>query len=137
VKRPSFPHRPAGFRSRRVLGLVLSGLVFSLAVATACSNQGEGERCESANGNEDCKTDEGLICFEAAKLQNSDSDRCCPVDRSKATAAVCKTQVNLLDAAGVGTVPDTGSTTTEPDSSSSTTDDGGNDGSSVTDAADQ
>jgi hypothetical protein len=44
-----------------------------------CSEQGEGERCDSAkNGNNDC--DSGLICVPAAELRVQTADRCCPAD---------------------------------------------------------
>jgi hypothetical protein len=60
-----------------------------VAIFAACSNQGEGERCEILNGNDDCK--DGLICTSENLLRNANSDRCCPSDRSKATHPICKT----------------------------------------------
>lgn len=64
---------------------------------SACSNQGEGERCEFLNGNDDCK--DGLICLPATPQPNAglgvvnppfnNSDRCCPLDRSQATHPAC------------------------------------------------
>lgn len=82
-------------------------LAGGLAAMAACSNQGEGERCESLNGDEDCKTDEGLVCYPAALLTNTTSDRCCPRDRSTATHPVCKTPVEVVGTDG-GAPPDTG-----------------------------
>ena len=96
MKRPSSssPRKRGGSIPHRRLGIALFALAGAfIAVASACSNQGEGEVCEFLNGNDDCKTDEGLICYPQAQLRNTNSDRCCPVDRSKATHPVCKTSV--------------------------------------------
>lgn len=79
-----------------------AALVF---VGTACSNNGEGERCESENGNDDCKTDEGLICYPKGQL-NTNADRCCPADRTKATHPICKAAVSI--ATDATTPADTG-----------------------------
>jgi hypothetical protein len=77
-----------------------------VAMVAACSNQGEGERCEVDNGDDDCRTGEGLSCYPEAQLKNAGSDRCCPRDRSKATHPVCKQSSNIdFDAAPP---PDTG-----------------------------
>lgn len=129
----------SGFRGRRFVGMVLASvLLTSIAVGTACSNQGEGERCESLNGNDDCAS--GLICWEAIKIFQT-VDRCCPSDLTKATAAECKAGgQNVLDA----DVPDVVTSQPEPDSSTATpdsssdadTDTDGSDG-SVSDASDQ
>lgn len=78
-----------------------------VTVASACSNQGEGERCESLNGNADCKTDEGLICYPQAQLRNTNSDRCCPADRSTAVHPVCKTSIDV-GGGDASPPPDTG-----------------------------
>ncbi len=75
-----------------VVGLVVAG---GIAVLAACSNQGEGERCNSLAGNEDCNTDDGLACYPAAQLKDTVSDRCCPLDRTQATHPVCLTQVGI------------------------------------------
>lgn len=83
-------------------------------IASACSNQGEGERCEILNGNDDCNTEEGLICFPMTQLRNTNSDRCCPADRSRATHPVCKTSA---DPGGGDSAPppDTGAPSPTPD----------------------
>jgi hypothetical protein len=78
-----------------------------IVALAACSNQGEGERCELLNGNDDCNGDEGLICYAANQLTNSTSDRCCPLDRARATAPVCLTPVDIVGGDG-GTPADTG-----------------------------
>lgn len=102
MKRPasfSGPARRAGSRRHRSAGIALFVVAsVCIAIAGACSNQGEGERCEIENGNEDCKTSEGLICYRAEQLTNTDSDRCCPPDRTKATHPICKETVDISGA---------------------------------------
>jgi hypothetical protein len=88
--------------------------LFAFAVLFACSNQGEGGRCDhqaSNGGNDDCQ--DGLICWQASSLGNGAGyDACCPVDRTTATTAVCSlNQATGIDASSV--IPDTGVT---PDS---------------------
>ena len=70
--------------------IVSALLVAGWTALSACSNQGEGERCELGNGDDECK--DGLICTAAVQLPlgfNS-SDRCCPVDRSQSTTEECR-----------------------------------------------
>jgi hypothetical protein len=44
-----------------------------------CSQQGEGERCDSAKtGNADCNS--GLTCVPKSELLEKTADRCCPAD---------------------------------------------------------
>lgn len=82
------------------------GVVGAFVALTACSNYGEGDRCEVGNGNDDCQ--DGLQCTPAARLAvTSSSDRCCPVDRSKATTRVCEVPTNPVGTDG-STLPDTG-----------------------------
>jgi hypothetical protein len=55
--------------------------VSAIAVLTVpgCSQQGEGERCDSAkNGDEDC--DSGLTCVRLNELLEHTADRCCPAE---------------------------------------------------------
>lgn len=75
------------FRALLVVVAVGSGI----GIVAACSNQGEGEVCNTLNGSDDCQTDQGLACFAANVLNNTDTDRCCPEDRSKATHPACTT----------------------------------------------
>ncbi|MBN9159353.1 MAG: hypothetical protein BGO98_46320 [Myxococcales bacterium 68-20] len=84
--------------ARRAAGVALLVAVSGfIALASACSNQGEGERCESANGNDDCKTDQGLICYPQGQLrQGAQSDHCCPADRSKAKHPICQTALDIV-----------------------------------------
>lgn len=57
---------------------VIGGLVAS----SACASQGEGERCDTNSGNDDCET--GLLCLTAsqlaigAKQNNANWGLCCP-----------------------------------------------------------
>jgi hypothetical protein len=112
-------------RERRRLAIALASVLGALvAITTACSNQGEGERCEFENNNADCKTDEGLVCYPAAQL-NASSDRCCPRDRSKATDPICKAAVS--GSADATPPPDTGPTT-PPDASGASDASDANDG---------
>lgn len=97
MKRPaSFSPRKLGAPSR-FAGGILCSLIAAFVAITACSNQGEGDRCETANGNADCDTSAGLICYPQAQLTNTSSDRCCPEDRSRATHPICKTSVGIAD----------------------------------------
>jgi hypothetical protein len=104
-----------------------------LVVASACSNQGEGERCDVLNGDDDCKTDDGLICYRAADLNNSNSDRCCPRDRARATNPVCKTPLSTVTNDAQAPT-DSGPTPVIPDSSTNDANDGAPQDSGITDA---
>lgn len=104
--------------------LAVSGLV---ALSVACSNQGEGERCEILNDNEDCSSADGLICTAASSLNNSISDRCCPADRLRATEAVCKAPINVSGdaSAPANTGPDAAATDAGNDAGTADAADGG------------
>lgn len=65
---------PSALRSFAVLAFV-SGV--AILLAPACSQQGEGERCDFAkNGDLDC--DSGFTCVKDAELAEDGADRCCP-----------------------------------------------------------
>jgi hypothetical protein len=86
-------------RSRyKLASIAVSVLVGGWIALSACSNQSEGERCDVANGDEDCKTDEGLVCFPKAQLSApfNNADRCCPRDRSTAKTDPCKFPTNPI-----------------------------------------
>lgn len=75
---------------RRAL-LAFAPLTLAFALFVACSNQGEGERCDTQgenNGNSECQS--GLRCTPAAELSGSQVDRCCPEVRESATVDICK-----------------------------------------------
>jgi hypothetical protein len=69
----------------------------ALVLTTSCSQQQEGERCDRNNGisggDSDCN--DGLECTAAKDLQ-TDTDRCCPHDRSQATVAPCIVSASSL-----------------------------------------
>ncbi len=66
---------PSALRSFAVLAFVSAIAILS---APACSEQGEGERCDFAkNGDLDC--DSAFTCVKKAELADTiTSDRCCP-----------------------------------------------------------
>lgn len=91
-------HQGAVKTGRRVRALGLAGFATAaiFAMLAACSNAGEGDRCEFDNGNDDCQN--GLVCVSHAARQGSNgvvnppynnSDRCCPLDRGTATHPAC------------------------------------------------
>jgi hypothetical protein len=121
-------------RPGRIVGGVLVAILGTLLAITACSNQGEGERCEELNNNDDCDTSAGLICYPAAQLGSGlNSARCCPADRSKATHPVCRGVITV--GGDATTTADTGPTPTNDASSTSDASDAA-DGSDSADAAD-
>jgi hypothetical protein len=93
------------YRAVGIVGIVVGAIFFAFG---GCSDQGEGERCQTLNGNDDCQN--GLVCVCATPLNcintsygfvnppYNTSDRCCPSERALATTPQC--------VAGVG--PSTG-----------------------------
>lgn len=83
-------------RRYRLVGIGMTLVVGSWLIVTACSNYGQGERCETGNNSEDCSQEEGLVCTRVEELApgfnnpQTQGDRCCPRDRNQATAAPCK-----------------------------------------------
>ncbi len=71
-------------------------LAAGFGLAIACSKYGEGDRCEVANGSDDCSDD--LVCTAAGSLPANyrQSDRCCPSDRTTATKAACQLTQNQV-----------------------------------------
>src|SRR5690606_12058792 len=47
-------------------------------LATACSKQGEGERCDLLLSGETGDCESGLVCTAANALSDNSTDRCCP-----------------------------------------------------------
>ena len=94
--------------------LVASFSVFYLA----CGKQGEGERCDVANGYDDCQ--DGLICLARGV--------CCPGPGVQATASDCLGTTTV--------VPDSGSDATDSGGGSDTGSDGGSDATDASDAPD-
>lgn len=110
---------------KRALGIVVVSVFGAIVYATACSNNGEGERCDFLNGNDDCIN--GLQCVKSDQLVNSSADRCCPVDRSTATSVACKPGTATVG----NTPPDAGEGGTD-----ATTTDAANDAADASDASD-
>jgi hypothetical protein len=76
-------------RRYRIVSIVAVAMVGGFVALAACSNYGEGQRCESLNGNDDCV--DGLQCTPKIQLAvpYNSSDRCCPVDRTQAKEPAC------------------------------------------------
>lgn len=91
--------------------LGVAALLAAIGIGTACSNQGEGEVCNIANGSDDCQTDQGLACYDHRVLTNVDSDRCCPSDRSKSTHPACVTPISISGAGDATAPAETGPST--------------------------
>jgi hypothetical protein len=106
-------------RRRLRATLIVTAIVAGIGIEAACSNQGEGEVCNSENGDEDCKTDEGLICWPKLQLNNTTSDRCCPSDRSTASHPACVNGSGIIGADAIAPA-DTGPSTITPDATVAT-----------------
>ena len=137
MKRPAsfIPRKRTVSRRHRSAGIALVIVGAFIAIVAACSNQGEGERCEVFNGNDDCKTGEDLVCTPFAQLRNTDSDRCCPVDRNKATHPICKAAQEEIDTDSA-TPPDTGPPPTPEASTPDAAPDASDDADAASDAGD-
>ena len=95
-------HRKGSF------GLLL--LAVAMAGAGACSNQGEGQRCDKNSGDSDCAT--GLVCTTIQSTTSGGSAGapqgqlpaavCCPPPGQSATTQACSAVTSIFDA---GTVP--------------------------------
>ncbi len=99
----------------------ITALVLSVLPA-ACSNQGEGDFCDTLNGNNDCQSD--LICVEQAPglvaMQGIATSRCCPADSTQATTAACMASVTGFDASnevGDASSSDAGAEASAPEAS--------------------
>ena len=112
----------------------------ALFLAVACTGQGEGQRCQLANGNDDCQ--DGLVCYAANLITlpgggNSNADICCLVDRTQSTEDICK-QATITPGSDSGIpdtgIPDTGTDSSSKDGAADGAADGSGDGAS-TDAA--
>lgn len=102
-------------KSRLAFGPV-AALGLALLLAAACTGQGEGQRCQLGNGNDDCQ--DGLICYAATDITlpgggSSNSDICCPVNRTAAVEEICK-QANVTPGSDAS-IPDTGTPDTGTD----------------------
>ena len=85
-------------------GLILLGLAVSWA--SACSNQGEGQRCDKNSGDSDCAS--GLVCTTIQSQVTTSTGGgptgslpeavCCPPQNQSATTAVCSSVSTPFDA---------------------------------------
>ena len=123
-------------RRLRIAPAAITGavLVAGWIILAACSNNGEGERCQIQNFSDDCQ--DGLVCLPKAQVASNEynnADRCCPPDRAQATHEACKER-----RAGVtgDATPPADSGPTDLDSGQETSTDGAPDGSDAGDAAD-
>jgi hypothetical protein len=90
----------------RLVSIIVAIAAAAFVWLVACSNYGEGERCEVLNGNDDCEN--GLQCLPANQVnQGFSGDRCCPPDRSTATHPACTIQQAPVGG-DAGPPPDTG-----------------------------
>lgn len=75
---------------RKTIAAFALALAFGVAIVLpACSNQAEGDRCDTRS-EDDCQ--DGLVCTAANLLNGAgNADRCCPplADRARATTSVC------------------------------------------------
>jgi hypothetical protein len=112
------------FRSPSLSALV-TAFVAACVLLVACSDQGEGERCDLANGNNDCQA--GLVCKPPTEVHvNGDYDVCCPLDPNKATpGSVCATGSSSL---GDSSAPEPDSGDESSDAGTDTTTEAGADG---------
>lgn len=121
-------------RRKRTAAIVTVALVSGWLALSACSNNGEGERCEIDNNNDDCEN--GLVCLAARELPQgfNGGDRCCPPDRTQATHAACRAPQASV---GGDSAPPADSGPVGTDSGNDTgTSDAGTDAADAADAAD-
>lgn len=73
------------------LGAAMAVLALGLVVLVgqaSCSNQSEGQRCNTLGdngGNDDCQ--DGLVCKPKAQLNGAQDDLCCPLTGTPTVAA--------------------------------------------------
>ena len=103
------------------------GVVVALAASLwgGCTTHGDGGRCDSKNGSADC--DNGLVCTRAQEILLpeggvSQSDICCPQDRSTAPPGdICAN--NPITPGSEAGIPEGGIDATSTDASSDATTD--------------
>lgn len=83
-----------------------------LALSLGCSNQNEGERCDTLSGDEDCAT--GLVCTELGETATDKPiARCCPPEGEKVSDNRCIQRPSPPVAPGSST--STGGSATDPE----------------------
>src|ERR1051325_1679730 len=83
----------------KLFGIAVLGALFA---GSACSSQGEGQRCDPSNGDDDCES--GLVCVEASKLIGGGPDTtwalCCPASETQQTVEACFRSSNTTGTGG-------------------------------------
>ncbi|MBN1611160.1 MAG: hypothetical protein JW940_31295 [Polyangiaceae bacterium] len=77
-----------------VVGTLALGLSFG------CADQGEGERCDTLSGNEDCAS--GLVCTDFTTRSGEPFGRCCPPEGEKISDDRCIQRPVTEETAGTG-----------------------------------
>jgi len=87
--------------SRALRSACLFVFVSAMAVLSmpGCSQQGQGERCDSINGDTDCN--DGLTCVLSSQLAVRGVDRCCPAPNTE-TDSRCQRLGGSGNVAGSG-----------------------------------
>jgi hypothetical protein len=82
-------------------------LALTALAMPGCSQQGEGERCVSAeNGDGDCNS--GLTCVASGKLLDKSTDRCCPAEGTQSDSRCTRDVPGADTNGGAGSEDDTG-----------------------------
>jgi hypothetical protein len=95
---------------RPLAAFTLASALVTALFMPACSQQGEGERCDSINGDTDC--DDGLKCVSRNDLADSGTDRCCDPDQTTFSDSRCRPGTAPVDP--VGGAPSDGGTGSGP-----------------------
>lgn len=94
------------------------------ALVCACSEQGEGERCDTNNGHYDCEP--GLVCrtLESLNIEGEvpGAALCCPPDGVPPSVDSCRATSTIPNEPDAGPLPDPGNVSPAP------TDDAGDGG---------
>jgi hypothetical protein len=101
----------------------------ALAAASACSNQGQGERCDKNNNDADCSA--GLVCTSASLLAPGlpvGSAICCPVAGQPVTVDACRSQSSFNTGGGTDAGPEAAAPDATTDSGARKSDAGKHDG---------
>jgi hypothetical protein len=73
----------------------------SLALVGACNGQGEGDPCDTRNGNNDCQN--GYVCTTMTAA-NFMGPRCCPGNPALATQAACRAGAGAVTPVDAGPI---------------------------------
>ncbi len=116
-----------------------------VVLSASCTGQGEGERCQLANGNDDCQS--GLICYAANTItipgttSQSNADICCLPNRVASTEDICKLSASTpqsdaaINDSSATTDTGTGDASSDTGSGDATSSDGASDASDASDGS--